>query len=487
MKQSMRQIARQQGTREPPRQEPRPGRTMALWVGLSIAAHVLALLYIGVLSRACGPAAPTKRPTRFVEVTLDTQTDGPSGRSTRPVDEARPRRGVPDGSGPTRTAPPARKSHAKTMTSSKRSSKPSKPLVVAAKPPPSAPEPPKTTGHPTPRKGESLLDMRGARPHRTNTHRLREWERWQDMDPDLAVQLRYGMLPRLSHLHPSQTALAAIFPPDKPVERVIVTKEVSLTAYRDGGRLLRNRTGRNVEIPPRPGRQPTTPGHVVALRSSIRLPRGVPGTLQGIANLTIPGKGTGRVACDLYRWAPSPDARREVVLFMDTSGSMADKINGAQICAAGVARSALKRGYRVTVFNFSDFAYFQQATREPRKLHRIIAVNIGGFTALPRIEARHLPPSGVPRDFVIVSDGLFNKHVKGSVASHRKAFRSSKANRAFFYLFGNPRLKLYRHPLSVYARLRRVGYHTRSMLKIRRSKAVADKPIPNRPIPKATR
>lgn len=305
------------------------------------------------------------------------------------------------------------------------------------------------------------------------------------MDPHLAAQLRYGMLPRLSRLFPSQTALAAVFPPERPVERQIVTKQVAMTTYGDGGRLVRNRTGRNVEIPPRPGRQPATPGRVVALRSSVRLPRGVPRTLAGIADLTIRGKGTGRVACDVYRWDPSPDARREVVLFMDTSGSMANKINQAQICAAGVAQSALKRGYRVVVFNFSDFAYFQQATRDTRKLHRIIAVNIGGFTALPRIEAKHLPPSKVPRDLVIVSDGLFNKHVKGSVASHRKAVGSNRANRAFFYLFGNPRLKWYRHPQSVYARLRRVGYRTRSMVKIRRSKAVAGRPLPSKP--KATR
>ena len=460
----MSQAARQHKSRESQR--------LGLWVGLSIGAHGMALLFVGVVSRTCGTAASPGRTASKGVVTLEVspQPDGPVGKTTRPTRDVRTEPGPVVDRGAKHASKNAKKQP--TKRASKRRKRPQK---VAVKPAPRKKDTPSTAKPPAPKTDNSLLDMRSTQALRTPTDREKEWKQWKDIDPQLAAQLRYGALPRLSGLLPTTRALVAAFPPDKPVERHIVTKQLAMTTYRDGGRLVKNRTGRNVELPPRLGRQPGTPGHVVALRSGILLPHGVPKTLAGIANLRIRGKGAGRVVCDLFRWDPSPDAQREVVLFMDTSGSMADKINQAQICAAGVARSALKRGYRVAVFNFSDFAYFQQATRDPKKLHRIIAVNIGGFTALPRITAKHLTTTKTPRDFVVVSDGLFNKHVKGSVASHRKAFGANKANRAFFYLFGSPLRKHFRHPQSVFARLQHVGYRTRSMNQIRRSKAVANK------------
>ncbi len=493
-------MSRTENQRKPP-----TARRVALLVGLSVAAHVLGMLVIGALLRTCDPPE-TPEPRRLGEVQLETHEEGPGGKKITSGDSTRPP-GLPVTSSPNTAedktprlpkepraipAPAKRLAKAPTKPARKQADKPRpkpakrpvkkakpqpKPVVVAAKPPPDPVQrSPKT--EPKPNTPASPLDMRGARRDPDDPQGTREWKKWKDIDPELAAQLRWGALPRLDRVQPTRRALAAAFPAEKLKPKRVVGKHVTATTYADGGRVVVNRTNRNVEVPPRFGRQAGTPGYVVRVRSGVRLPRGIPRTLKGLANLHIPGKGSGRVSCDLYRWDPTADPRREVVIFVDTSGSMAHKIGRAQICAAGIARSALKKGFKVAVFNFSDFAYFQEPTRDRKKLHRILALNIGGFTALPRIRDKDLPSTSVGRDFVVVSDGMFNKHIRGSIASHRDAYRSNKANRAFFYLFGSALHKHLRHPASIFARLKRLGYRTRNMLKIRRTGAVAAKPKP---------
>ncbi|MFH2005432.1 MAG: hypothetical protein ABI333_02485 [bacterium] len=457
----------------------------------SVLAHAFALLYFGLLTRSChrDPPAPSQQVT-YVELTLDTE-DGPAGTTTQPANEENPQQGAlamhrdARRSDRLHPAPPTLQSSKQRPPEPRKTKQHSRTLTRKAEPKPKAkPKPssrPASRAKPSPTKkppasgDRSPLDMRASSPHPSNRPRVSQWERWENVDPQLALQLRMGALPQVAKFYPSTTALASVVDMPQKVVQDGTTEHLRITAYRDGGRRVWNRTKRNVEIPPRPGEETATQGLVITMKSGVRLPRGVPRTLNGIANLEIPGMGTGKVACDLFRWYPSPDATREVTLFVDTSGSMADKINHAQICAAGVARSALRRGYRVAVFNFSDFSYYQPPTRDAKKLHRILALTIGGFTALPKLQKKHMGNAATARDFVIVSDGLFNKFVKGSVKSHRRALRANRSNRAFFYLFGNTREAFYRDSRTVYARLARIGYRTRGMLSDRPARAVATK------------
>ncbi len=234
-------------------------------------------------------------------------------------------------------------------------------------------------------------------------------------------------------------------------------KELKITEYKDGSRTITNLTNRNVKVPPRadgPKRfslKPTRSG-VANLNPDFRLmypvvpdlvnldeyngpslPSGIPKTLSGIASYKIPGMGKGRKVCDFYGSYPTSDLPRYIYIFVDTSQSMLEKLNYAQICAAGIAKSALERGIKVAVINFSTVAYFQPPTLDPHQIRYAIAINQGGMTFFPRIRKKELLNNGKPVDFVFVSDGGFNGDIPDGIKSQEEALSWSKRNRAYFY------------------------------------------------------
>ena len=77
---------------QPARQhESRESQRLGLWVGLSMVAHVMALLLVGVVSRTCGIAASPGRTASKGVVTLEVspQRDGPVGKTTRHTRDVR--------------------------------------------------------------------------------------------------------------------------------------------------------------------------------------------------------------------------------------------------------------------------------------------------------------------------------------------------------------------------------------------------------------
>jgi uncharacterized protein (DUF58 family) len=148
------------------------------------------------------------------------------------------------------------------------------------------------------------------------------------------------------------------------------------------------------------------------------------------------GSSYGHLACDPYRHVPRR-GRRSLVLLVDTSGSItrAKRAPAAIVCAAGAALAALRRGYEVSLANFSSTVWYLRKTRDKNAIYAVLSRLQRAKTKLPpaalfATSAKH------PRDFVLVTDtGIDNL---GAVAAgYRRLLRSHPQNRALLYVLGD--------------------------------------------------
>ena len=147
------------------------------------------------------------------------------------------------------------------------------------------------------------------------------------------------------------------------------------------------------------------------------------------------GYGSGSQACDPYRGWRGAD-RRDLVLIVDTSGSVVRnrRAPASLVCAAGAALSALKRGFPVTVINFSSITQRYGPTRDIEVVYRALSTFQAQGTVLPRPELLALKGDS-PRDYVLISDAAI-QNLKEVIPAYGKALGSDKRNRAILYYLG---------------------------------------------------
>jgi hypothetical protein len=193
-------------------------------------------------------------------------------------------------------------------------------------------------------------------------------------------------------------------PPPATRERLA---SVEMTRYADGGTVLRSTGG-----PPN--------------RAELGLLELASGQL---------GHGSGSQSCNPYRgWRGSN--RRELVLIVDTSGSVVQnrREHASLICAAGAALAALKRGFPITVINFSSITQRYGPTDRIDEIYRALSTFQAQGTVLPRQGGLGLKGSG-PRDYVLISDAAI-QNLKEVIPSYGKALRADPRNRAILYYLG---------------------------------------------------
>ena len=168
-----------------------------------------------------------------------------------------------------------------------------------------------------------------------------------------------------------------------------------------------------------------------------------------LANSDIGGRN-GRRACDVYHQVPR-HRHRLLVLMVDTSGSVVARGRhpAALVCAAGAALSALDRGYRVSLVNFSSETRFLKPTRDIETIYGVMSQLQRQGTRLPPIALLKLPP-GPPRDYVLISDGAI-ANLERVLPGYGRALRADRKNRGLFFLLGKQRGK-------EVASLERVGF-----------------------------
>ena len=139
-------------------------------------------------------------------------------------------------------------------------------------------------------------------------------------------------------------------------------------------------------------------------------------------------------------------------LFVDSSRSMSSLVKRTQMCAAGVAISALKAGYSVSVINYSDKSYFHKPTKNKNIIFRAITKYQGKGTKFPSFP--QLDPSK-KADFVFVSDGVFF-----SDGSNLEQYSAPRINKKYFFLSKSLCYNqlVYNNKNSIYSRLRKTGF-----------------------------
>jgi hypothetical protein len=182
---------------------------------------------------------------------------------------------------------------------------------------------------------------------------------------------------------------------------------VAVVRYADGGRVLRSTGG-----PPN--------------KAEVGLLELAAGKL---------GHGSGSQACDPYRGWRNLD-RRDLILIVDTSGSVVRnrRAPASLVCAAGAALSALKRGFPVTVINFSSITQRYGPTRDIEVVYRALSTFQAQGTVLPRPELLKLEGGG-PRDYVLISDAAI-QNLKEVIPAYGKALGADRRNRAILYYLG---------------------------------------------------
>jgi hypothetical protein len=168
------------------------------------------------------------------------------------------------------------------------------------------------------------------------------------------------------------------------------------------------------------------------------------------------GHSSGSQACNPYRsW--NGTGRRELVLIVDTSGSVVRnrRAPASLVCAAGAALAALKRGFSVTVINFSSFTQRYGPTEDIDVVYRALSTFQAQGTVLPRPELLKLKGGG-PRDYVLISDAAIH-NLKQVVPAYGKALRADPRNRALLYYLGGGGLQDM-NPAEALELLRRTGF-----------------------------
>ncbi|MCA9664446.1 MAG: hypothetical protein KC503_02625 [Myxococcales bacterium] len=217
----------------------------------------------------------------------------------------------------------------------------------------------------------------------------------------------------------STQRFATFFPRDRPrrLESKMPQARVSsggivMARYADGGRLMRAL-----------GKRSRPPGYGET-------------RLLSLASRRIGGT-FGRKACDVYRNMPRGQQRLLVVM-VDTSGSVVSKRRApaALVCAAGAVLSALDRGYRVALVNFSTRTRFLKPTRDREVLYSVMSSLQGGMTRLPSMKRLELPaPSAVPHDYVMITDGAI-ENLKQVLPGYGVALRRNASNRGLLFVLG---------------------------------------------------
>ena len=182
---------------------------------------------------------------------------------------------------------------------------------------------------------------------------------------------------------------------------------VAVTRYSDGGKVLRSTGG-----PPD--------------RAKMGLLDLAAGQLR---------RGVGSQACNPYRgWRGAN--RRELILIVDTSGSVVQnrRAPASLVCAAGAALAALKRGFPVTVINFSSITQRYGPTERIDVVYKALSSFQAQGTVLPRLSSLGLKAGG-PRDYVLISDAAI-KNLKEVIPSYGKALRADPRSRAILYYLG---------------------------------------------------
>jgi uncharacterized protein with von Willebrand factor type A (vWA) domain len=142
------------------------------------------------------------------------------------------------------------------------------------------------------------------------------------------------------------------------------------------------------------------------------------------------------MACNPYRiW--SGLRRRDVVLLVDTSGSVVQKRRApaSLVCAAGVAMAALERGFPITVINFSSISQRYGPTRDLKIIFKALSTFQGQGTELPSPELLRLDEHRGPLDYVLISDVAIH-NLQQVLPSYDKALKSHPQNRALLFYLG---------------------------------------------------
>jgi len=204
---------------------------------------------------------------------------------------------------------------------------------------------------------------------------------------------------------------------------------MEVTRYTDGGRVLRSTGG-----PPN---------------------RAAMGLLDLAAGKL--GDRSGSQACNPYRsWRSS--GRRELILIVDTSGSVVRnrRAPASLVCAAGAALAALKRGFPVTVVNFSSITQRYGPTDDIEVVYRALSTFQAQGTVLPRPELLRLEPGG-PFDYALISDTAIH-NLKQVIPTYGKVLRADPRNRALLYYLGGGPLEEDMDPAEALELIRRAGF-----------------------------
>jgi len=231
---------------------------------------------------------------------------------------------------------------------------------------------------------------------------------------------------------PDENRFASFFSKNRRPQPAPATRQalgsMEINRYADGGRTLRSTGGE--------------PDHAA----------------MGLLDLAAGklGDRTGSQACDPYRGWRDPE-RRELVLLVDTSGSVvrSRRAPASLVCAAGAAMAAMKRGFAVTVINFSSITQRYGPTRDIAVVYRALSTFQAQGTVLPRPELLKLDGSN-PRDFVLISDTAIH-NLKQVIPDYGKVLRANPRNRALLYYLGGGQLEDM-DPAEAVELIRRTGF-----------------------------
>jgi len=135
------------------------------------------------------------------------------------------------------------------------------------------------------------------------------------------------------------------------------------------------------------------------------------GTLVQSVNLDKLSKNAAKSprTCDLYDYDMTADIEKPEALYIviDSSVSMEDNIYNSRstTCAYMAAQSAIDKGIKVSVINFSDKIYYAKETLNKQVVAEVICKNQKGYTVLPEAELEQLVTAGGRKDFLLISDG----------------------------------------------------------------------------------
>jgi len=168
------------------------------------------------------------------------------------------------------------------------------------------------------------------------------------------------------------------------------------------------------------------------------------------------GNSSGTQACDPYRGWRDPGPR-DLILLVDTSGSVVRnrRAPASLVCAAGAALSAMKRGFAVTVVNFSSITQRYGPTRDIDVVYRALSTFQAQGTVLPRPGLLKLEGSD-PQDFVLISDTAIH-NLKQAIPDYGKVLRANPRNRALLYYLGGGGLEDM-DPAEAVELIRRTGF-----------------------------